>query len=301
MPPQVTTWWDRVSAVAPAPDLGLVLLTALLAFAATSAPGTWRHTRHLVTIAHEGAHGVAALASGRRLAGIRLHSDTSGLTVSVGRDRGFGMVVTSAAGYVGPALVGLLAATLLAHGHAVGVLWVLLVLLALLLLQIRNFFGLWAVLLAGTGLVVVTRWTPADVQLVIAYVVTWFLLLGAPRAVVELQRERRRRGGRERTSDAAALARLTRLPAVLWVGFFLVVTVGCLLLGCSDAARGRRLTASSTARCSASPPAARPRSRPLVVTAIERVRSTGCPAATRASSSAWSSPCTACGNPPTSR
>ena len=231
MPPQVTTWWDRVSAVAPAPDLGLVLLTALLAFAATSAPGTWRHTRHLVPIAHEGAHGVAALASGRRLAGIRLHSDTSGLTVSVGRDRGFGMVVTSAAGYVGPALVGLLAATLLAHGHAVGVLWVLLVLLALLLLQIRNFFGLWAVLLAGTGLVVVTRWTPAEVQLVIAYVVTWFLLLGAPRAVVELQRERRRRGGRERTSDAAALARLTRLPAVLWVGLFLVVTVGCLLLG----------------------------------------------------------------------
>ena len=231
MPPQVTTWWDRVSAVAPAPDLALVLLTGLLAFAATSAPGTWRHTRHLVTIAHEGAHGVAALASGRRLAGIRLHSDTSGLTVSVGRDRGFGMVVTSAAGYVGPALVGLLAALLLAHGHAVGVLWSLLVLLGLLLLQIRNFFGLWAVLLAGTGLVVVTRWTSAEVQLVIAYAVTWFLLLGAPRAVVELQRERRRRRGRERTSDAAALARLTRLPAVLWVGFFLVVTVGCLLLG----------------------------------------------------------------------
>jgi hypothetical protein len=141
------------------------------------------------------------------------------------------MVVTSAAGYVGPALVGLLAALLLAHGHAVGVLWALLVLLALLLLQIRNFFGLWAVLLAGTGLVVVTRWTPAEVQLVIAYVVTWFLLLGAPRAVVELQRERRRRRGRERTSDAAALARLTRLPAVVWVGFFLLVTVGCLLLG----------------------------------------------------------------------
>jgi hypothetical protein len=229
--PQVTTWWDRVSAVAPAPDLGLVLLTAVLAFAATSTPGAWRHTRHLVTIAHEGAHGVAALASGRRLAGIRLHSDTSGLTVSVGRASGPGMVVTAAAGYVGPALAGLLAAALLAHGHAVGVLWLLLVLLALLLLQIRNFFGLWAVLLAGSVLVVVTRWTSAEVQLVIAYVVTWFLLLGAPRAVVELQRTRRRRGGRERTSDAATLSRLTRLPAVLWVGFFLLVTVGCLLLG----------------------------------------------------------------------
>jgi hypothetical protein len=27
------------------------------------------------------------------------------------------------------------------------------------------------------------------------------------------------------------LARLTRLPGLLWVGFFLVVTLGCLLLG----------------------------------------------------------------------
>jgi hypothetical protein len=225
------TWWDRVSAVAPAPGVGVVLLTAVLAFAATAAPGAWRHTRHLVTIAHEGAHGVAALASGRRLAGIRLHSDTSGLTVSVGRDAGFGMAVTAAAGYVGPALLGLLAAALLAHGHAVGVLWTLLVLLGLLLLQIRNFFGLGVVLLVGGALVVVTRWTATEVQLVIAYVVTWFLLLGAPRAVVELQGERRRLGRRERSSDAAALARLTHVPALLWVGFFLAVTTGCLLVG----------------------------------------------------------------------
>ncbi len=217
-------------AVAPPPALWLVLLTAVVGLAATAMPQAWRRTRHLVTIAHEGAHAVAAVLSGRRLAGIRLHSDTSGLTVSKGRDRGPGMVLTAAAGYVGPALVGLAAAALLAHGHAVGVLWLLLVLLALLLLQIRNFFGLWAVLVAGTALVVVTRWTAPEVQLVIAYAVTWFLLLGAPRAVVELQRHRRGRP-RDRSSDAAQLARLTRIPAVLWVGLFLVVTVGCLVLG----------------------------------------------------------------------
>ena len=63
------------------------------------------------------------------------------------------MVATAAAGYVGPALVGLGAACLLARGYAVGVLWALLVLLALLLLQIRNFFGLWSVLVAGGGAV----------------------------------------------------------------------------------------------------------------------------------------------------
>ena len=58
---------------------------------------------------------------------------------------------------------------------------------------------------------------------------TWFLLLAAPRPVVELQEQRRR--GRGRSSDADVLARLTRVPGLLWVGLFLVVTVGCLVLG----------------------------------------------------------------------
>jgi hypothetical protein len=221
--------WDQVSTVAPSPSLGLVVLAAVAALALVLAPGAWPRTRHLVTIAHEGAHGVAALLSGRRLAGIRLHSDTSGLTVSKGRSSGPGMVATAASGYVGPALVGLGAAALLSRGYAVGVLWGLLVLLALLLLQIRNFFGLWSVLLAGSGLFAVTWWAPADVQLLVAYVVTWFLLLAAPRPVLELQGERRR--GRGRGSDADVLARITRVPGLVWVGVFLAVTVGCLVAG----------------------------------------------------------------------
>jgi hypothetical protein len=221
--------WDRLSAVAPPPSLPLVLATGVLALVVTSVPELWLRSRHLVTIAHEGSHGVAALLTGRRLAGIRLHSDSSGLTVSKGRSRGPGMVVTTAAGYVGPALGGLAGAALLTGGHAIGMLWTLLVLLALLLLQIRNFFGLVPVLLAGTGLFVVTRWASVELQLVLAYAVTWFLLLASPRAVVELHRDRRRE--KDRSSDAATLARLTHLPGLLWVGFFLAVTGGCLLLG----------------------------------------------------------------------
>ena len=221
--------WEQVSTVAPAPSAAIVAATAVAALTLVLVPELWRRTRHLVTIAHEGAHGVAALASGRRLAGIRLHSDTSGLTVSKGRSSGPGMVVTAGAGYVGPALAGLGAAYLLSLGYAVGVLWALLLLLALLLLQIRNFFGLWSVLVAGSALFAVTWWASPEAQLVVAYVVTWFLLLAAPRPVVELQEQRR--AGRGRGSDADMLARLTRVPGLLWVGFFLVATVGCLLLG----------------------------------------------------------------------
>jgi hypothetical protein len=221
--------WDRVSAGTPAPGLALVVAAGVLALGAIAVPEVWDRARHLVTMAHEGSHGVVALLSGRRLSGIRLQSDSSGLTVSTGRSGGAGAVLTLAAGYVGPGLVGLGAACLLTRGHAAGVLWGLLVLLGLMLLGIRSLFGLWAVLAAGAALFTVTRWAPAELQLVVAYVVTWFLLLAAPRDVVGLHRSRR--AHRDRSSDAAALARLTHLPGAVWVGFFLVATLGCLLLG----------------------------------------------------------------------
>lgn len=221
--------WDRVTA--PTPDLSPGVLAALAGLAAVLVLVTplWRVTRHAVTIAHEGAHGVVALAAGRRLAGIRLHSDTSGLTVSAGRPTGLGMVLTCAAGYTGPALFGLGAAALLAAGHAVALLWGLVALLALLLVQIRNWYGLWSVLVSGGLVLAATWWLPPEGQAAVAALITWFLLLAAPRAVVELQAARRHR--RAPDSDADQLARLTRIPGLVWVGVFLAVDVGALLLG----------------------------------------------------------------------
>ncbi|MCW2741893.1 MAG: rane protein [Blastococcus sp.] len=225
----VGRFWDRVTA--PVPDLPLEVLlgTAAVAALLVLSPSLWRPTRHVVTIAHEGAHGLVALAAGRRLSGIRLHSDTSGLTVSAGRPTGPGMVLTCAAGYVGPGLFGLGAAALLAAGHAVGLLWALLLLLALLLVQIRNWYGLWSVLITGAIVFAATWWLSPDGQAAFAALATWFLLLAAPRTVLELQTARRRRSAPE--SDADQLARLTPLPALFWVGAFLVVDVGALVLG----------------------------------------------------------------------
>jgi hypothetical protein len=221
--------WQRALTTQPAPPGRVVVLTAVLAALLVWAPGAWGVTRHVVTIAHEAAHGFAALLSGRRLHGIRLHSDTSGLTVSAGRTTGPGMVMTAAAGYVGPGLLGLAAAALLAHHRAVGLLWALLILLALLLVQVRNWFGLWSILISAAVVFGVSWWLQPQMQSAFAYVLTWFLLLAAPRPVLELQTLRRRTG--TRGSDADQLARLTRVPAIVWVGFFLVVTVGVLSLG----------------------------------------------------------------------
>lgn len=213
----------------PALDERAVLATAIVAAALVLWTPVWRRVRHLVTIVHEGGHGVAALLSGRKLSGIRLHSDTSGLTVSRGRPTGPGMIATAFSGYVAPSLLGLLAAFVVSRGYAVGALWVALGMLALLLLQIRNFFGLWAVLVAGFATFAVSWWAPAEVRVAVAYTATSFLLLAGPRPVLELQQQRR--AGRAPHSDADMLARLTPLPGGAWIGVFLLVTAGAVGAG----------------------------------------------------------------------
>lgn len=192
----------------------------------------WSVSRHLITLGHEAAHGVVALLVGRRLAGIRLHSDTSGLTVSHGKPRGPGMVATLLAGYPGPSIFGLGAAAVLGTGHAVALLWIALILLALLLLQIRNWFGLWSVLVTGSVVFGASRWLDETWQSAFGYLITWFLLLGAGRPVLELRgRGRGRRRSLGRDSDADQLARLTGIPGMMWVMLFGAISIGALLLG----------------------------------------------------------------------
>lgn len=225
----MTRVWHRALAEQPASPGWVVALTAGAAATLVLAPGAWRRTRHVVTIVHEGAHGVVALLCGRRLRGIRLHSDTSGLTVSRGRATGPGMVATTAAGYLGPSVLGLVAARMLAVGHPVGLLWVLLVLLGLLVIQIRNWFGLVTVLGSTGGLFAVSWWLPVQAQSAAALLVTCFLLMAAPRPVLEMQAARRSQPSS--TSDADQLARLTGVPGTVWVGAFAAVTVGAAVLG----------------------------------------------------------------------
>ncbi len=221
--------WRRATSVQPIPPPAVVALTAAVALALVLSRAAWPYTRMLVTITHEAGHAVAALVAGRRLQGIRLHSDTSGLTVSSGRASGPGMVAMLLAGYLAPALVGLGAGGLLIAGFSLGLLWLLVILLALMLLQIRNFAGFGMIVVAGAVLVVVSWYAPAPVQSGVAYLVTWILLLSAPKPVLELIRMRRH--GRAPHSDADQLARLTRVPAEIWTVLFLVLNCVGLLLG----------------------------------------------------------------------
>jgi len=224
-------FWAQVSArAAPLPPeqtAAAVAVGVLLVLV----PTTWRLVRHAVTVVHEGGHGLAAVLSGRRLSGIRLHSDTSGLTVSRGPRTGPGMAATLLAGYTAPALAALGASWLLGSGFAAGLLWALVLLLALMLVQIRNWFGLWVVLVGGVLVGAVTWLAPLAWQQAFGLALVSVLGVGALRASLELQASRRRgaRHGRPAESDADQLARLTHVPGVLWVGVFVAVAAACLV------------------------------------------------------------------------
>ncbi|WP_432563710.1 M50 family metallopeptidase [Kineococcus sp. SYSU DK003] len=221
--------WDLLSTPLPSAPLWLILATMLLAAAAVMTPPLWRLSRSVVTIAHEGGHAVAALATGRRLAGIRLHSDTSGVTVSAGRPSGPGMIATAAAGYIAPSLIGLGAAWVLSAGYVTAMLWGTLALLAAMLLQIRNLWGALSVMATGLATFAITWWTPDTVQHAFALTLAWFLLLSGPKPIAELQRKRRRGGAPG--SDADQLARLTKIPGLIWVGCFGFVSIAAALIG----------------------------------------------------------------------
>ncbi|HEY6794289.1 MAG TPA: M50 family metallopeptidase [Kineosporiaceae bacterium] len=220
---------DTFLGAQPLPQRPVVALTAIIAVVAVLYRPVWIVLRHVVTIAHEGGHAAVAAATGRRLHGVRLHSDTSGLTISAGRPTGIGVVLTLLAGYLSPSVLGLAAAAALGSGRVLPVLWVSVVLLAALLVMIRNLFGVLSVLATAAALVGVAGWAPAVWQGPAAYLLTWFLLVAGPRPVLELQGARRRR--LVAASDADQLARLTRIPGLVWVGVFLLLTTSALAGG----------------------------------------------------------------------
>ena len=246
-------FWDRLTGGQSAPPGWVIAVSAAVALLIVASPRLWRLTRIAITIAHESGHAAASVLSGRKLEGIRLHADTSGETVSRGRGRGPGIVVTALAGYVTPPLLGTGAAALLAVGRVTLLLMLLLVLLAATLLMIRNWYGGLAVLLTGGAVVAVILLGGPAVRGAFGYGTAWFLLFGGVRPVFELAASRRTRtqprpgrlpagyrppaarlaGGRPGpgNSDADQLGWLTGVPAAVWVTLFALIALGALVLG----------------------------------------------------------------------
>jgi hypothetical protein len=218
----VLDWTDALLDSAAAPSNTLVLGTAALALAAIVV--LWPLTRHVITLTHEGGHAAVALVTGRRIAGIHLHSDSSGAVYSSGSRPT--LILVLLAGYTAPPGVALAMTLLLAQGRVVIVLLAATALVLLMIIAIRNAFGVLSVLLTGGALLAVVWYADLAGQRLVAYTLTWFLLLGGLRDTVELFRIRRF----HRQTDADLLAGSTHVPGVLWTTLFLAVSVGAVYL-----------------------------------------------------------------------
>jgi hypothetical protein len=104
-----------------------------------------------------------------------------------------------------------------------------------LLTQIRNVFGFVTVVGTGAAAVAVIIWGSPQAALGFACAITWLLLVGGLRAVIELQRSRRAQAqGRSREalhSDADQLAWLSHLPGLFWVILFFLLSLAALVAG----------------------------------------------------------------------
>ncbi len=218
--------WRHAFVAQPVPPRWLVLGSGALALLAVASARIWPVARTVVTIVHEGGHALVALATGQRRVRVMLYRDTAGQTVSVGKAGSVGIALTAAAGYPAPSLVGLGAAGLLAVGHLTAMLLLGLALLAGLGIAVRNAYGMLAVLATASAVAGVCMYGSPVVEAGFGYAMTWFLLIGGVRPVLELVSDRRRgRGGR---SDADQLGRLTPMPGGVWVAVFGILALAAL-------------------------------------------------------------------------
>jgi Peptidase M50B-like len=202
----------------PAPAALAIGVLTLIAFLG----GTlWRIATHLNTIAHEAAHAAVGLGTGRNIRSVTINQDGGGAT-AIAPDSGFGFGLAVFAGYVGPSAAGLLAAWMISAGHIVAVLWLGLLLLAVMLLLVRNSFGGIAILIAGALLYLTVRYATAGVETLVAYGVAWFMLLSGPKAVLD---------GPTKPQDAKILANMTPIWASAWYYLWLLATIAAVVAG----------------------------------------------------------------------
>lgn len=219
---------DRLTEQTP-PAYGTVtflLIGAAIAGVLIIPSALWRVTGLIVTIVHELGHGFAGLMLGRRALAIRIAGDHSGLALSYGT--GASAPWMTFWGYPAPALVGSLLIFAALYGYPLPALAAAAVLLFVSLIFMRGFLAITVTALTAAGIGALVNWAPAQVTSAAALGAGLFLLIGAWKGFANLLRAHAR--GDRGQSDAAILARATRIPAVIWLALMFLVMAGCTAL-----------------------------------------------------------------------
>jgi hypothetical protein len=199
----------------------IAIVIALVVGTVVLLPALWATSQHLNTIAHEGGHALMGALMGRRVTSVTMKPAGTGLTITEGAP-GLSVVLFQLFGYFSPGLFGLGAAKMIALGHIVAVLWVFLVGLVILLVVARGFFAPLCIVCAGVLLYLAAWYAAVGLQVLIAYGLTWFLLISG---FVQVIRHGRAAG------DAGLLRTNTHLPKGLWSLLWLIGSTITLILG----------------------------------------------------------------------
>ncbi|MDQ7907011.1 M50 family metallopeptidase [Phytohabitans sp. ZYX-F-186] len=211
------------------PSTGLVVGTLFMGLVASL---FWPVTRYLITIAHEGTHAMTGSMTGGKVLYVQVNADATGETKASGN-----LFLYWIAGYVGPSLFGIAGAILLDNGaHPDAILWTTIVLLGAVVLQMRKFFGIAAVAVAGFFLIMIVRNATPTAREVCAYTLIWFLLFGG---VIQNMEDNRKSVGW--SGDGASLRDYTKIPKGFWGMLWWLATLaalgygGGILVGAIDA------------------------------------------------------------------
>jgi hypothetical protein len=210
----------RIGETQPRLPAGTSLGIGLAAFVVVAFPVTWTFIRYFDTMAHEGSHAVMGSLMGLEINGVWVKMrDAEGKTEAPGIGRN---VPSLLIGYLGPSVFGLAAAKLISIGHSVAVLWLALALLFLLLANVRNFFGIAVIVIAGYVIYIFARYGTVAHQTLAAYGIAWLLLVAGVRSVLLHW------AGAE---DARALGGRTNIPPVSFSKLWLVGALFAVFLG----------------------------------------------------------------------
>jgi Peptidase M50B-like len=200
----------------------------IAAFVVVYADGLWSLAQHFEVMAHEGMHAITGSILGFPVRSIELKRTGDGKTTYRVPTVGGRGVLTGFVGYLGPSIFGLAAAGLISLGFIVAVLWLAVAFLVVLLLALlRSFryartFGCVTVPVTMALFFVLIHYASVSLQVVLAYGMTWVLLLSGFRTA-----------GQHWTgaSDAANLKNRTHLPRWLWAVLWVAGTLGAIYLG----------------------------------------------------------------------
>ena len=200
----------------------------IAAFVVVYAKSLWSIAKHFEVMAHEGMHAITGSILGFRVRSIELKRTGDGKTTYRVPAVGGRGVLTGFVGYLGPSIFGLAAAGLISLGFIVAVLWLAVAFLVVLLLALlRSFryvrtFGCVSVPVTMALFFVLIHYAAVSLQVVLAYGMTWVLLLSGFRMAVEHWTG---------AGDAVNLKLRTHLPRWLWAVLWVAGTFGAVYLG----------------------------------------------------------------------